>query len=60
MEKEFDMNWIKGMFASMMLCGCTLSVNMVHTEGTADNVIDETQSPTNDVKPELSVPISGI
>jgi len=60
MEKEFDMNWIQPMFASMLLCGCTISVNMVHTEGTATDLIDEVQSPTNDVKPELSVPVSGI
>jgi len=54
------MNTIQAMFASMLLCGCTISINMVHTEGQATDLIDETQSPTNDIKPEISVPVSGI
>jgi len=48
------------MIIAMLTCGCTISINMVHTEGQATDLIDEVQSPTNDVKPELSIPVSGI
>lgn len=44
----------------MVLSSCTLSVNMVHTAGTASDVIDEIQSPTNDIKANASIPISGL
>ena len=43
-----------------LLTGCTYSVNLVHTEGSASDVVDETQSPTADVTATASVPISGI
>lgn len=35
-----------------------MSVTMVHTEGTATDVVDETQSPQNDISP--TVDVSGI
>ncbi len=47
-------------FAVIFITSCTISMNMVSTEGTASDVIDETQAPTNDVKADVSVPISGI
>lgn len=50
----------KFLLASILLSGCTISMNMVSTKGTASDVIDETQAPTNDVKADVSVPISGI
>ena len=43
-----------------ILTSCTYSINMVHTEGTASDVVDETQSPKADVDATASVPISGI
>lgn len=42
------------------LIGCTMSVNMVHTEGEATDVVDETQSNEPDVSPEISLPVSAI
>lgn len=54
------MKTIQAMFVSMILCGCTISINMVHTEGQATDLIDEVQSPTNDLKADVSVPISGV
>ena len=43
-----------------LLLGCTYSINMVHTEGSASDVVDETQTPTADVKPVISIPASVI
>lgn len=42
------------------LCGCTYSITMVHTEGTASDVVDETatNSPSADVRlPLPTLPI---
>lgn len=37
---------------------CTYSVTLVHTEGTATDVVDETQSNTPNVSPDVNVPIT--
>lgn len=39
--------------AMFVLNGCSYSINMVHTEGTATDLVDETQT-TN---PTLTIPI---
>jgi len=39
-----------------ILCACTYSINMVHTQGLASDVIDETQSADPDIKADVSVP----
>lgn len=39
-----------------MLSGCTYSVTLAHTEGTATDLIDETQRADPDVKADLSIP----
>ena len=39
---------------------CTYSVSMAHTDGTADDVIDETQSTSPVISPEISIPVSAI
>ncbi len=41
----------------LVLSACTYSITMVHTQGTADDVVDETQSNTPDIKPSLSIPV---
>lgn len=49
--------------AMLALGGCTnISITMVHTEGTADDVVDEQQSPSTQatVSPVISVPASVI
>lgn len=38
----------------LVLSGCTYSITMVHTEGQANDVVDETQSTRADVKSDLS------
>lgn len=42
------------LFFLTILSGCTYSINMVHSEGTASDVIDEVQKPSADI----SVPIT--
>lgn len=37
-----------------LLCGCTYSINMVHSEGEATDVIDE----VDDNTPRLAIPIT--
>ena len=42
------------------LSGCTYSINMVHTQGEATDVVDETQTPSAKVDPNINVPLSGL
>lgn len=43
--------------ALTMLSGCTYSINMVHSEGTATDVIDEDQKADADVSPQVNLPV---
>jgi hypothetical protein len=43
--------------ALLLLSSCSYSINQVHTEGTASDVVDETQKNDADVKPSLNIPI---
>lgn len=40
----------------VILCACTYSVNLVHTQGEASDVVDETQTAQPDIKPTLTIP----
>jgi len=42
------------------LCSCTYSITMVHTEGTASDVVDETQTAEPDIKADVSLPMKAI
>ena len=42
--------------ALLLLSGCTYSITMVHTEGEAQDVVDETA--TNTPSTSVSVPVS--
>lgn len=46
---------------SFLLCtflqSCTYTITMVHTEGSATDVVDETQSTQADIKPDLTIPL---
>jgi hypothetical protein len=50
---------IIGILAGVM-CSCTYSINMVHTQGKASDVVDETQSNEPDVKADLSIPAAAL
>jgi hypothetical protein len=39
-----------------ILDSCTYSVNLIHTEGGANDVIDEQQTPSTTISPRFSVP----
>lgn len=39
-----------------LLSSCTYSITMVHTEGEATDVIDETTTPSTNISPNLSIP----
>lgn len=45
--------------AACLLASCTYSITMVHTEGTATDVVDETSSatPSTSISPVFSTPI---
>lgn len=42
---------------SIILVGCTQNITTVHTQGEATDVVDTEQSPTNDVKADLEIPL---
>lgn len=42
----------------ILLSACTYSINMVHTQGEASDVVDEEQTSSPDIKPSLSLPVS--
>jgi hypothetical protein len=39
-----------------LLASCTYSITMVHTEGEASDVVDDTTTPTANVSPTVSIP----
>lgn len=46
-------------FSLLALSGCTYSITMVHTQGEATDVVDETASntPSTSVSPTISLPV---
>lgn len=44
----------------IMTSSCTYSINMVHTQGSADDIVDENQKADADVKPNVNVSIPPI
>lgn len=49
---------MKELFLVMLfLQSCTYSITMAHTEGSATDLIDETQTNTPDVSPTVTLPI---
>lgn len=48
------------LFCLFFLTGCTYSINMVHSEGTAEDVVDEAQTAHPNIVPNINIPIPGI
>jgi len=48
------------MLCSLLFTGCTYSINMVHTEGQASDVVDETQTPSTTVSPNVNIPAAAL
>lgn len=42
----------------LYLSSCTYSITMVHTEGNASDVVDEQQTPSTDISPDVSLPLT--
>ncbi len=42
---------------SVYLTSCTYNVSMIHTEGTASDVIDDSASNTPNVVPTVTIPV---
>jgi len=45
-------------FLLVILQSCTYSINMVHTQGRAKDVVDEVSTNSPDIKPELCLPLT--
>jgi ABC-type lipoprotein release transport system permease subunit len=43
-----------------ILFSCTYSINMVHTQGQASDVVEETQSAEPDIKTDFSIPATAL
>lgn len=44
----------------ILLTSCTYSINMVHTSGTASDVVDENQTASPDVSPTIPISLSSL
>lgn len=42
--------------ACILNAGCVLNMNMIHTEGTADDVVEDTTTNEPNVAPVITVP----
>lgn len=55
-----DLAFLIAMILIISLCfflsGCTYSVTLAHTNGSATDLIDENQKAQADVKPSLTIP----
>ncbi len=50
------MNFLKFLPLALFLTACTYSINQVHTEGEATDVVDENQTASADISPTLKTP----
>jgi hypothetical protein len=57
--KGHEMRYVYLAGVAVMLTACTYSIAMVHTKGTATDVIDENQTASPNVSPNISVPLVG-
>jgi len=42
---------------ALFLSGCSYSINQIHTEGTASDVVDDTLNQNPNISPNLSLPM---
>jgi hypothetical protein len=50
--------WMVVSGIAILVTGCTYSMTMINTDGTASDVVDQNQTPTTSVSPTISVPAS--
>ena len=46
--------------AFILLCSCTISVVTTHTQGQAEDVVDENQTATPTISPNINIPIPSL
>jgi hypothetical protein len=49
---------IFGLF--LLFSSCTYTITLVHTQGQATDVVDDTNTPTAHVSPTLNIPVKGV
>lgn len=54
--------YLISLLMGLLLTACTYSITMVHTEGEATDVVDETatNTPSTSVTPTISIPASAL
>ena len=61
-KKGFSMKYaiviLSTIFLLFCMMACTYNISMAHTQGLADDVIDDTASNTPNVSPNLNIPMS--
>jgi hypothetical protein len=55
--KKFVLKALAGLVLASTTA-CTYNVSMAHTQGTADDVIDDTASNTPNVSPTVTIPVT--
>lgn len=58
--KKFVLGAIASLVLALTTTACTYNVSMAHTQGQADDVIDDTASNTPNVSPTITVPVSAL
>lgn len=53
----FPAKMIQCLLIALGLCSCTVAINQVDTHGTAEDVVDTTQTNDPEVSPTISLPI---
>lgn len=53
-------NYILISASALTLTSCSYNISMVHTEGQASDVIDETTTQTPDISPTLTIPAGSL
>lgn len=45
---------------AFFITACTYSITQVHTQGTATDVVDEQQTPSTTISPDITVPVTAV
>jgi hypothetical protein len=54
------MKYLPTLLILLFLTSCTYTITLVHTEGQATDVVDDTNTPTATVTPTVNIPASVI
>ncbi len=54
------MKYLSLIVLTILFSSCTLSFQNISTHGTATDLVDENQTPTNTISTKLAIPVGGI